>query len=241
MNKCQVVALSVVLAALTLGGLPRVASAQDPATAASSERAGGSDHGDLAEVGAKLSNPVSDVWAHFTQFGLTFNDGDVNTGHSLIAGNMIYQPILPVPLFGEGDERWNLIVRPAIPVVFAQPVPLGFDRFDDNSGLGDTLLPLVASPTFDHLIVALGPTFLFPTSTKDVLGRRQFGIGPAGVLGWKTKDWVGGVFPQYFFGIGSRGDQGSTPDVSNMSLLYFFFYNLPEAWQIGFKIGRAHV
>ena len=41
-------------------------------------------HGSLAEVGAKLSNPVSDVWALFTQFGLTFSDGDINTGDAQI-------------------------------------------------------------------------------------------------------------------------------------------------------------
>jgi hypothetical protein len=194
-----------------------------------------SEHDYLADVGAKLANPVSDVWAHFTQFGLTFSDGDVNTGDPKIAGNLIYQPILPVPLFGEGDEQWKLIVRPAIPIVFGQPTPTGFNQFDRDSGIGDMALPLVASPPIEHLLVALGPTFLFPTSTKDVLGRRQFGIGPAGILGWKTKDWVAGVFPQYFFGIGSRGDQGSMPDASNMQLLYFFFYNLPDAWQIGFN------
>ncbi|MCC6848430.1 MAG: hypothetical protein IT294_08015 [Deltaproteobacteria bacterium] len=37
------------------------------AVAAPSADSGG---GDLAEVGAKLSNPVSDVWALFTEFDL---------------------------------------------------------------------------------------------------------------------------------------------------------------------------
>ena len=50
---------------LVIAALPATASAQSE-----------SEHDYLADVGAKLSNPVSDVWAHFTQFGLTFSDGD---------------------------------------------------------------------------------------------------------------------------------------------------------------------
>ncbi len=37
-----------------------------------------SEHGSLAELSAKLSDPVSDVWALFTEFDLTSSDGDVN-------------------------------------------------------------------------------------------------------------------------------------------------------------------
>jgi hypothetical protein len=60
------------------------------------------DHGSLAEIGNKLANPVSDVWALFTQFGITSSDGDVNTGNPEAGGNIIFQPILPFPLYGEG-------------------------------------------------------------------------------------------------------------------------------------------
>src|SRR5512136_169097 len=47
--------------------------------------------GNLAEVGAKLSNPVSDVWALFTEFDLYFSDGDVNEDESKIGGRMLFQ------------------------------------------------------------------------------------------------------------------------------------------------------
>ena len=46
----------------------------------------------------------------------------------------------------------------------------------------------------------------------DAFGRQQFATGPTGIIGYKTKKWIGGVFPQYYWGIGSRGDQGSKPD-----------------------------
>lgn len=195
-----------------------------------------SGQGSAAEVGAKLSDPTSDVWAMFTQFGLTTSDGDVNSGDVQIGGNMIFQPILPVPLFGEGKDQWKILVRPAVPVLFGNPVPRKvFNRFSQDSGLGDITLPLPVTMPSEHWLLGLGPTFLFPTSTQDAFGRQQWAIGPTGILGYKTKKWVAGVFPQYYFGIGSRGDQGSTPDASFMNLLYFGFYNLPDAWQVGFN------
>jgi hypothetical protein len=190
----------------------------------------------LADVGAKLSNPVSDVWALFTQFGLTWSDGDHNGGDPELGGNMIFQPILPVPLYGEGDKRWQMITRPTIPLLFGNSVPRKVpNRFDNQTGIGDITLPLVVTPPTGDLLVGLGTNILIPSSSSDAFGRQQWGIGPTGILGYKTQDWILGVFPQYYFGIGSRGDQGSKRDASYMQLLYFGFYNLPDAWQIGFN------
>jgi hypothetical protein len=206
--------------------------------AAAPSASAGSKHGSLAEIAAKLSNPAANVWALFTQFGLTRSDGDLNTGESPIGGNVEFEPVLPVPLFGEGMDQWKLIVRPNIPLLLGNPVPTSFDNFDNKTGLGDTLLPLPLIPPpsiTGHWILGLGPTFTLPTSTIDAFGRQQWAVGPTGIFGYKTKKIVAGVFPQYFWGIGSRGDQKDKPDASYMSMLYFFFYNLPEAWQVGFN------
>jgi len=190
-------------------------------------------HGSLAEVGAKLSDPTSNVWAHFTQFSLNFSDGDVNQGDPEVGGGIIYQPILPVPLYGTGKEQWKLIMRPTIPLLLGQPVPQGPDSFDNKTGLGDTLLPLPIAPPAGNWILGVGPTFLLPTSTKDSFGDQQWGAGPTAVVGYKTPKTTVGVFPQYHFGIGGRGDRGGKSTVSKLSLLYFGFLNLPDAWQVG--------
>jgi len=216
--------------------LPQAAHSQDPDTAKITDSQPASEGGSLAEVGAKLSNPVSDVWALFTQFGLTWSDGDFNGGDPEIGGNMIFQPIMPIPLYGEGSESWKLITRPTVPVLFGNSVPRKIpNRFDNQTGIGDITLPLLVNPPTGNWLLGLGPNILIPSSSSDAFGRQQWGIGPTGILGYKTKDWVAGVFPQYYFGIGSRGDQGSKPDASFMNLLYFGFYNLPDAWQIGFN------
>ena len=223
----------LVVAALLAFAVPAVSWAEPeeaPAPAASSRQPGGEN---LAEVGAKLSNPVSDVWALFTEFDLYFSDGDLNRGGSEVGGRMIFQPVLPFPLYGSGEEQWKLITRPIVPILFSQPIPTGFDEFHHRGGLGDTQLPMMVSPPTSSWLLGVGPTWLLPTSTNDAFGRQQWGVGPAAVVGYKTKKWIAGVFPQYTFGIGSRGDQGNTPDASYLNLLYFFVYNLPDAWQIG--------
>jgi hypothetical protein len=79
---------------------------------------------------------------------------------------------------------------------------------------------------------AVGASWLVPTATREIFGGQQMGIGPAVVLGYATKAFTGGFFPQYHWGSGGwRAD--SLPDVSSGSILYWFSYNLANAWTIG--------
>ena len=227
-----ILAVCVALVATTARG-------HDPTTTQEPQAASGAhafpEHGSLADVGAKLSDPSSNVWALFTEFDLTFYDGDVNAGDPEIGGNMTFQPILPVPLYGEAERQWKLLTRPTLPFIFSNPVPTNFDTFDHEGGLGDMFIPTLLSPPVGNWIAGLGPTWLFPTATKDAFGREQFGVGPAAILGYKTKKLVIGVFPQHFFKIGSVGDQADKPDASFGEILYFGYLNLPDAWQVGFS------
>jgi hypothetical protein len=189
-------------------------------------------------VSHKLSDPTSNVWALFTEFDLSFNNGNATGGNDDLGSLMNFQPILPVPIYGEGTDQWKVIVRPAVPLQFAAPRPDGANNTNYDAGLADISFPMLVIPPLSeshpNLIFGIGPTFVLPTSSKVQLGRRQWQAGPAGVFGWKTKDYTVGVFPQYFWGVGGRGDQGSNiENASNMNLLYFAYWNLPNAWQIG--------
>jgi hypothetical protein len=204
-----------------------VAGGQEPRAAS---------EGDLAETGRKLSNPLSDVWALFTRFGLSFADGDINSGDSRVGGSMIFQPILPVPLYGKGANGWNFITRPTIPVLFSEPIPTGLNTFDHKGGLGDIQLPTVIAPPTGNWILGAGPAFLFPTATDDAFGRQQWGLGPTLVVGYRTKAATFGALGHYYFGVGSTGDrEPGVPDASYLNLLYFLSVNLPNAWQFGFN------
>lgn len=95
----------IVVSVIALAWIAGAAQAEPPPATNSGEPS-------LAEIGAKLSNPVSDTRALFTQFGLTFNDGDANLGDPKLGGNMIFQPVLPVPLYGKDEKAWKLIGAP---------------------------------------------------------------------------------------------------------------------------------
>jgi hypothetical protein len=190
----------------------------------------------LAEVGRRLSNPLSDVWALFARFSLNSSDGNATSTDPRVGGAMLFQPILPVPLYGNGEHKWNLITRPTIPVLFSEPIPTSSSSFAHKGGLGDIELPFVIAPPTGKLILGVGPAFLFPTSTDDAFGRSQWGMGPAAVLGYRTEKAIFGAFGQYYFGTGWHGDRElGEQDASYMNLLYFASLDLADAWQVGFS------
>jgi hypothetical protein len=199
---------------------------------------GSSEAAHLGEIGAKVSDPTSDLWQVSMSFqALEFFDGDVNTGNPKLGGGVNLQPVMPFPVYGEGKDQWKLITRPIIPIVFNQPTPKGFDTYKNRGGLGDIQLPLLLNPPVSLLgnfILGAGPVFEFPSATDSTLGSRQYSVGPAVVFGYHNKFVTAVAFPNYFWGIGSRDDRKSgTRDVSKLSLLYALNFNLPDAWQIG--------
>ncbi len=193
----------------------------------------------LGDVGNKLANPLSDLWALSSSFNAPQSfDGDLNTGDPEVGGLMVFQPVMPIPLYGEGADQWRMITRPVVPLIFNRPVPKGPNQFRDIGGIGDIQLPLLLAPSdriSGHFILGGGPIFQLPSATSHDLGQNQWAMGPAVVVGYKTEKATFGVFPNYFWKIGSAGQRAGTPDISQMSLLYFFNYKLPDAWQVGFN------
>ena len=213
---------------------PSTAKAQEGSKEASKAP---SKQGDMGEIGKKLANPLADLWAlNFNSFIPGFFDGDLNRGDSELGATTIFQPILPVPLKGEGKEEFRVILRPVVPLVWSTPIPKGPDDFYNQGGIGDIQLPLLLSVPqkyAGHWILGGGPVFQFPTATSDALGADQYALGPAVVVGYKTKKFTAGIFPNYFWKIGSSGQDENTPDISQGTMLYMFTYNLPNAWQVG--------
>lgn len=149
---------------------------------------------------------------------------------------MLFQPVMPFKL----TTDWKLLTRPVVPIVFGGPIPTGIKpngnaNFDYKSGLGDISLPLLFSPVpkpGEAFSVGFGPTFQFPSHTSTDLGTDTWEAGPAAVVTHKTKKTTIGVLAQYWW---SYQESGNTPNTSHGSVLPFFYYNLPDAWQIGFN------
>ena len=191
----------------------------------------------LDAIGEKLANPLSNLWSLQFNFQMpVFSDGDVNVGDPKLGANMIFQPVLAIPLFGQGENTWRMITRPIVPIIFSQPIPDSFNNFHHRSGIGDMQLPLLLSlpdKIAGKWIMGGGPTFMFPSATNRDLGSNQWALGPAVVLGYKAKSWTGVLFPNYFWRVGSSGPALGKPDINQGSLLYSFTYKLPKAWQVG--------
>jgi hypothetical protein len=222
---CLVWALSLVVAA---------ALAPVDATAEEAKAAAGGG-GDMGAVGAKLANPLSDLWSLSMNFEVPkFFDGNVNIGNPEMGADMIFQPVMPLPLYGSGDAEWRLITRPIIPVIFSQPVPTGLDKFDSESGIGDIQLPMLLSVPGKYAgkwILGAGPVWMFPSATNSDLGAHQWAAGPAVVFGYKAEKWTCVLSPNYFWKIGEAGQSSETPDINQGSLLYSLQYKLANAWQ----------
>jgi hypothetical protein len=195
------------------------------------------EHGSLGNIGAKLANPLGNVWALSMSWNMpAYYDGDVNTGDPHVGSSMNFQPILPIPIYGSGKSEWRMITRPVIPFVFSEPVPKGLNDFDHKNGIGDIQLPLLFNlpeSIAGHWIMGGGPVTLIPSATTNALGDNQWAMGPAVVFGYKTKKMTVGVFPNYFWKIGSSGQNDDQKNVDKGSMLYFFNYMLGDAWQVG--------
>jgi hypothetical protein len=191
----------------------------------------------LKELSQQSANPVGKNAYIFTQFAATFNDGDLNTGDSHIAGSITFQPIIPIPLYGSGLDEWRIVTRPTINLFLGQPVPKGeVDSFDRETDLSDLLVPLpLALPErlSGRWLLALGPSFSIPTATEDRFGKNQWTAGVSGVFGYIADNWMLGMYPQTYFKIADqdRDDEDRGARFGNM--FYWFFYNLTDAWQIG--------
>jgi hypothetical protein len=189
------------------------------------------------ELSQQSANPVGKFAYIFTQFAATFSDGDANTGDSHLSGNITFQPIIPIPLYGSGENEWRIVTRPTINLSIEQSVPTGgVDDFTQKTELSDLLIPLpVALPDkiAGRWLLALGPSFSLPTGTDDDFSFEQWTAGVTGVFGYISENWMAGMYPQTYFGIADehRSDDKKYARFGNM--FYWFFYNITDDWQIG--------
>ena len=190
------------------------------------------EHGDLTDLARDLNNPVGPVWNIVTQNNFYFLKG-FPSGAYRGEYVMNFQPVLPVPL----TQQWSLVFRPVIPLestpyVRSIDVPNHAIDWTRTSGMGDINLdPLLVPSLKPWLILGFGPSIVLPTASTTSLGSGKLQLGPAVVLGFLTKQWVGGFFVQNWW---SLAGGHSTPVINQMNLQYFLYRMLPDAWQVGF-------
>jgi hypothetical protein len=201
----------------------QAAGASSPPPAAPPARDEEAQKEELTEVNKQLSNPVSTYWSLSMQFN---NYQLVNNQWN---SNMQFQPVLPVGL----SKDWNLITRPVFQLYNSVPVETAPGQFHQTTAFGDTILLELLSPAHSGpWLIGFGPTFIFPTATSKDTGQGKWQAGPGLVLGYLSKEFIVGLFPQQWWSIGGSTDR---PFTSQLNLQPFAAWFFAPGWSLGYS------
>jgi hypothetical protein len=153
-----------------------------------------------ADLAQKLANPVADLISVPIQSNLDFG---VGPGDGTIWRTNI-QPVIPFSI----SDDWNLISRTILPVIDQEGLAPAGDALD-ASGLGDITQSFFFSPKESSPIWGVGPVFLLPSATDDLLGGEQWGIGPTAVILKQEGPWTYGALANHLWDVAGNDDRAS--------------------------------
>jgi hypothetical protein len=174
---------------------------------------------DNAELAKQLANPIAALISVPLQLNWDNDIGPVDDGSRL---TLNVQPVIPFSL----NEDWNIISRTILPIVDQQDI---FPGAGDQFGLGDTVQSVFFSPkaaTESGWIWGVGPVFLLPTGTDELLTADKWGAGPTGVALKQTGPWTYGALVNHIWSFAGDSDRD---DVNNSFLQPFVSYTTPKA------------
>ncbi len=169
------------------------------------------DSGDT-DLAAQSQNPLGTMislpFQNNTSFGVGPNDAVTNSFN--------IQPIYPVTV-----GSINLINRFILPIKYGD-----FEGMGSESGLGDLSYTVWASPVkVGKIIWGIGPSFVFPTASKDQLGSGKFSAGIGIVIFTIRGNLNLGFLVQNTWSVAGDEDRD---DVNLFFSQYFINYNFPS-------------
>jgi hypothetical protein len=181
-----------------------------------------------AELQQKLANPIADLISLPIQSNYDFG---VGPGDGTISRTNI-QPVIPFGI----SEDWNVISRTILPVIDQEGLAPAGDSLDEF-GLGDITQSFFFSPKESAITWGVGPVFLIPSATDELLGTEKFGIGPTAVVLKQQGPWTYGALANHLWDV--AGD--SSRDAVNATFLQpFVAYALPTHTTLSFNTESTY-
>jgi len=204
----------------------RPALAQTQATTTNATQPSGGQDQSAAALAQEASNPFASSWALQLQQNNNWTEMPRGEDRYRLQNNLQFQPLLSLRL----TEKQGLIIRPVVTVVNSVP---HFDQSGQNertAGFGDTVLAFALPRSLfgGRLMVGAGPTFIFPTASKDLLSQDTWQVGPDAGAVLLGKHFISYGFLQQWFKIGGEGR-----DTNQMSGTFNFTYLFANGWTIG--------
>ena len=189
--------------------------AQTQATTTNGSQASGGQDQSAAAMAQEASNPFASSWALQLQQNTNWTEMPRGDDRTRVQSSLTFQPLISLRL----TEKQGLIIRPMVPIVNSVP---DFDQSGQNertTGFGDTVLAfaLPRSLLGGRLIVRAGPTFIFPTASKDLLSQDAWQVGPDAGAVLLDKHFIAYGFVQQWFKVGGDG-RDYQPDERNLQL-----------------------
>ncbi len=160
----------------------------------------GTLHAQEADLAKQLANPIADLISLPIQSNLDFG---VGPGDGTVWRTNI-QPVIPFSL----NDDWALISRTILPVVEQEGLALSGNALDE-SGLGDITQSFFFSPKQSEIVWGVGPVFLLPTATDELLGAEQWCAGPTAVVLKQNGPWTFGALVNHLWDFAGEDDRDS--------------------------------
>jgi len=176
-----------------------------------------------AELAKKLANPIASLisvpFQNNTDVGIGTYNGSRNT--------LNFQPVIPLKL----NDKLNVITRVILPFISQQDI---YSEGSSQTGLSDITASAFFSPskTKNGVTWGVGPVFLVPVATNDLLGTQKWGIGPTGVFLKQSHGWTVGALVNQIWSFAGNEDRSN---VNQLYLQPFFTHN----WKSGAGVGGS--
>jgi hypothetical protein len=148
------------------------------------------------DLAKQLANPVASLISLPFQNNFDFKVGPLEG----FKNTLNVQPVIPISI----NEKWNMISRTIIPIISQSNVT---ENGKSQTGLGDITQSVFFSPkeVKNGLVWGVGPVFLLPTATNDVLGLQKWGVGPNGLVLKLKGQWTYGALVNHTWSFAGSG------------------------------------